>query len=270
MSLGLIVIFGLLAGSFLGMATYRLPRGLSVVRPGSRCRECERGLTAVENIPLLSFALQRGRCRGCNQAIGWRYPLLEAAAAAAFAWSWWAAAGDTWFFVRSAFFVACLLALAASDWECRQLPDEITLGAWAVGLGFAAHAGRVQGLAALAASFGAAGLLAAVGVGYMRVRGREGLGWGDVKMVGMLGAFLGIEGTIMTVLLGSLGGAVVGGGQGLAVLLQRRRRGRSWKQASASAGVFLSRAGLPLGVFLAVAGVLVWLSGGVVWRGWLG
>ncbi|MGH9518007.1 MAG: prepilin peptidase [Terriglobales bacterium] len=270
MSLALMILFGLVGGSFLGLGSYRLPRGLSVVRPGSRCPGCERGLPGWENIPLLSFVLQRGRCRGCGQEISWRYPLMEAGVAAAFGWSWQAAGGDLWFCVRSAFFLACLLALAATDWESRQLPDEITLGAWAVGLAMAAHVGRVELLAALVASCGGAGLLAVVGVGYMRVRGLEGLGWGDVKMVGMLGAFLGIEGTIVTVLLASLAGAAVGGAQGLAVLLQRRGRGRSWKQARARAGVSLSRAGLPLGVFLAAAGAVIWLSGGAMWRGWLG
>lgn len=269
LDLGLIVLFGLVAGSFLGMASYRLPRGLSLVRPGSRCPECQRPLPAAENLPLWSFTWQRGRCRGCQGAIGWRYPLLEAGTAAVFAWSWVQAGGDGQAFVLSAFFLACMVALAATDWECRQLPDEITLGGWAVGLAWAACRGEAALLPSLVASFGGAGLLAAVGMGYMRLRGREGLGWGDVKMVGMLGAFLGIVGTIWVVLLASLAGAAVGGLQGLAVLIQRRHRGRSWRQARASAGVYLARAGLPLGVFLAAAAGVVWLSGGGQWRGWL-
>lgn len=263
-----IALFGLVAGSFAGMASERLPRGLSVVRPGSRCPSCGHALAAWENVPVVSFLWLRGRCRGCGAAIGWRYPLLELGTAAAFVWSWQRRGGG-WSFVGSAFFLACLLMLAATDLECRQLPDEITLGGWAVGLALAWRAAGGAPLGALAASFGGAGLLALVGVGYMRLRGREGLGWGDVKMVGMLGAFLGIEGTIAAVFWACVSAAAVGGAQTLGVLVARKRRGRSWRQARSSAGVYMARAGLPLGVFLAGAGAAAWIWGAGLWRGWL-
>lgn len=267
----LIAVFGLIAGSFASVCAYRLPRGLSLVRPGSRCPACGHPLAVWENLPLLGYLKLGGRCRACRVAIGWRYPLLELGCAAGFWWSW-RQAGAGLGFVRGAFFIACLLILAATDLEARQLPDEITLGGWLVGLALAwrmAGAGAPGLGAALAASCGGAGLLALVGLGYQRLRGREGLGWGDVKMVGMLGAFLGIEGTLAAVLLASLGGAAVGLAQALGVMAQRRRRGQSWRRARQAAALFVARGALPLGVFLAAAGGAAWAWGPGLWRGWL-
>ncbi|HEY7856648.1 MAG TPA: prepilin peptidase [Terriglobales bacterium] len=262
--------FGLVAGSFLGLCAWRLPRGESVAGPPSRCTACRRRLRASENVPLFSFALQRGCCRGCGAAIGWRYPALEIACAAAFAACWlgWGAAGDERGFIRAAFFAACLLALAVCDAECRQLPDEITLGGWAVGLALASWAGALT--PALAASFGGAGVLAAVGLGYQRARRREGLGWGDVKMVGLLGAFLGFEGMFVAVLLGSLAAAVVGVAQMLGVTMARRRRGQSWRRARAAAATYLTTASLPLGVYLAAGAGIALARGASMWRAWIG
>ncbi len=267
MTTALILLCGLLAGSFLAVCAYRLPRGLSLVRPGSRCPACGHPLAAWDNVPLVSYALLRGRCRACRAPIAWRDPLLEAAAAATFYWSWRRTSGGVEF-IREAFLLGALLALAAADWETRQLPDEITLGGWAVGLALAAAGpGFVP---ALAASFGGAGLAALVGLGYLRWRGREGLGWGDVKMIGMLGAFLGFGSGVVALFLGSLAAAAAGLLLAGAVLLQRRRRGASWRRARQATAVFLARGALPLGVFLAAGGAAALAWGPALWRLWVG
>jgi leader peptidase (prepilin peptidase)/N-methyltransferase len=266
MSGALIAICGLVAGSFLSVCVYRLPRGLSLAHPGSHCPACGHALAAWDNVPLLSYVLLRGRCRACRAAIGWREPLLEAATAAAFYASWRLTGGGL-AFVREAFFLGCLLALAVADGETRQLPDEITLGGWATGIALAASG---PGFApALWASFGGAGLAAAVGLGYQRWRGREGLGWGDVKMIGLLGAFLGVSAGLVGLFLGAVAGAAAGAAQALLVFAQRRRRGASWRRARQSTAVFLARGAIPFGVFLAAGGAAALFWGAALWRGWL-
>ena len=273
----LIAVFGLIAGSFLTVCVHRLPRGRSLVRPGSRCPACGHPLGPGENLPLLSFLWQRGRCRVCATPIGWRYPLLELATAAAFVWSWQHTGGGAEF-VREAFFLACLLALAATDLDCRQLPDELTLGGWAVGLGFAALAAPTRAAApqpgwaeAAAASLGGAGLLALVGiVAYRRLRGREGMGAGDVKMMGLLGAFLGLASGYMALLLASLAGAAAGLLLAAAVFAQRLRRGRGWRRARASTALYIARGPIPFGVFLAAGGAAALAWGPRLWLALIG
>ncbi|MGH9485980.1 MAG: prepilin peptidase [Terriglobales bacterium] len=260
----LIIVFGLVAGSFLGLCADRLPQGQSVVRPGSRCPHCERPLEAWENVPVAAFAWLRGRCRSCRKAIGWPEPAIEIAAAAAFYWSWRRSGGGIEF-VREAFFLGCLITLAVTDWRTRQLPDEITLGGWVTGLVLAVWSG--PGLeTALAGSVVGAGGLALVGWIYYRLRGRMGLGWGDVKMLGLLGAFLGLGGMLAALLVGCVSGAIVGVAQSGRVLALQRQRGRSWARARATAALWP----LPFGVFLALGGAVALAWGPWLWRAWLG
>ncbi|MGH9483647.1 MAG: prepilin peptidase [Terriglobales bacterium] len=256
----LIVIFGLVAGSFLALAAERLPQGLSVVHPGSRCPHCQRPLRPWENLPLAAYAWLRGRCRTCRAGIAWTDPVMEIAAAAAFYWSWQRTGGGIEF-VREAFFLGCLIALAASDWHTLQLPDEITLGGWTAGLVFAIW--TAPGLPhALLASCAGAGGLALVGWIYQKLRGRMGVGWGDIKMLGFLGAFLGVEGMLLALLIGCLSGAVVGIVQGAALIVWQRRRGRSWPRARATAAFWP----LPLGIFLSLGGVVALAYGPALWH----
>jgi leader peptidase (prepilin peptidase)/N-methyltransferase len=222
----LAALAGLLIGSFLNVCIYRLPRDLSVVRPRSYCPRCEAPIAWFDNIPLLSFLLLRARCRKCRERIPIRYPIVELLTAAAFFCSIWflglSAAG-----AKFCVYGAIQIALLFSDLEERILPDEFTLGGAAAGVLLAAFAPMDVGLFGLLfhsvdhprlismgeAVFSAAicgGMLWVVGALYQKLRHREGLGLGDVKMVAMIGAFLGLQGALLVVIAGSVLGSVVG------------------------------------------------------------
>ncbi len=273
-------LFGLVLGSFLNVAIYRLPRGISLATPRSRCPHCGRPIRAWENIPLLSYVFLLGRCRGCRRPISLRYPLIELCTGLLF---WWGALlyGPVPGFLRFTFFTVSMLALVMTDWDCQQLPDEITLGGIVVGLGLAAavQSGGAWGwsphhleLALLGALTGA-GMLWLVGELYFRVRGREGMGLGDVKMMGMVGSFLGWQMTLLTVLLASLTGVAVGIVLMLTLGVTRvrrwRRRNFSWTEscarASSAVQVYFSRRAIPFGVFLGTMAVVSWQWGPSLW-----
>jgi len=222
----LAALAGLLAGSFLNVCIYRLPRDLSVVRPRSFCPHCQATLAWYDNIPLASYLLLRGRCRGCGAAIGLRYPAVELLTAGLFA----AAvlrAGLSLEGLRLALLAALLVGLIFTDLEARILPDEFTLGGIAAALALALLAPMDPLLVLLLAprqwdprwlSLGEAllgvlvtgSLLWVMGTLYEKVRRREGMGLGDVKMAAMLGAFLGLYGAMLALLLGSLAGSLLG------------------------------------------------------------
>ncbi|HEV2689008.1 MAG TPA: prepilin peptidase [Bryobacteraceae bacterium] len=217
---------GLLIGSFLNVCIYRLPRDLSVVSPRSFCPQCDRGIPWYDNIPVLSYLLLRGRCRMCSARIPARYLLVELLTGAAFFSAVWAL-GPNLTALKFCVFGAVLITLVFSDLEERILPDEFTLGGAVVGIVLAAFVplnagimslvlmsvrnGRIVSVAesAFAAGF-CAGTLWLVGALYEKIRHREGLGLGDVKMVAMVGAFLGLQGALLTLIVGSLLGAAVG------------------------------------------------------------
>jgi leader peptidase (prepilin peptidase) / N-methyltransferase len=225
----LAALAGLLIGSFLNVCIYRLPRDLSVVSPRSFCPECDRGIAWYDNVPLLSYVLLRGRCRQCGTRIPIRYPLVEFLTAACFfAAVWVRPHGIDGVAIKYCVFAAIVITLVFSDFEERILPDEFTLGGVAIGLVIAVlvpstnmsllrffmssiQNPRVVSLieAAFAALFSSMALWL-VGFIYQKLRHREGLGLGDVKMVAMIGAFLGLQFVLLTLIVGSLLGAVVG------------------------------------------------------------
>jgi leader peptidase (prepilin peptidase) / N-methyltransferase len=228
-------LFGAVVGSFLNVLIHRLPRGESLVRPGSHCPACGAPVRAKDNVPVLSWLLLRGRCRICRVRISPRYPAVELANAVLWALVFWRAPTLPDFF-SGAFLVSACLALLFVDAEFFLLPDVLTLTGVAVGIGlsfFSAKRTPVQSVAGAALGAGALFLL-----GYLweKLRGVEGMGLGDVKMLGMIGAFLGPSGVLVTVLLASLLGSVVG----LALIVMRR-------------GNLQMR--LPFGVFLALGAI---------------
>ena len=248
-------VAGLIIGSFLNVCVYRLPRDLSVARPSrSFCPACEETIAWYDNIPLLSYAFLRGRCRRCHEPISIRYPLVELATALWFGWAV-ATMGPTPDALRLCIFGAILIALVVTDFEEQILPDEFTLGGTVVGIVLSLLIPLHGGIAHIflydkgerIASLGEAGLGAAVSALmlwllrwiYEKVRHREGLGLGDVKMVAMIGAFLGLQGAIFTIMVGSILGSVVG----LGFILIARKNAATYE--------------LPYGSFLGFAGLVV-------------
>jgi leader peptidase (prepilin peptidase)/N-methyltransferase len=203
-------ILGLMLGSFLNVCILRWgaePKQ-SVVRPRSRCPRCGKSLAWYENIPVLSWLFLRGRCRGCGDRISIQYPLIELATAAIWAFMAWRE-GPTVEAVRGAVFGTILLGIAMTDAREYIIPDEFTWGGLVLGL--------LASLAGGALGFGAALLGALVGFALLWIVGTAGtwvfkedaMGGGDVKMMAMVGAFLGWPGVLLTVFLGAALGSQV-------------------------------------------------------------
>ena len=225
----LAALIGLLIGSFMNVCIYRWPRDLSVIHPRSKCPACDRRIVWYDNVPVLSYIILRGRCRRCGARIHWRYPVVELLTAVSFAYAVHQY-GVTLLAAKYCIFAAILIGLVFSDLDTRILPDELTLGGLVIGLVFsifvavpdstfgtiASVFGWRQGqrLSMLdEAVFGAtvpAFVLWCGGWLFERFRHKEGLGFGDVKMLAMIGAFLGIGGSLLAIVLGSVTGAIAG------------------------------------------------------------
>jgi len=225
--IALAFLAGLLLGSFLNVCVFRLPRDLSVMKPArSFCPFCEETIAWYDNIPVLSYILLRAKCRKCGAHIPLRYPVVELATAIAFAICV-AAFGVTPAALKYAVYSAIMITLIASDFEERILPDEFTLGGSVLGLILAWFV-PLRGEFALFVvpyswgprwvSVGEAVIGATISSGsiwlagwlYEKFRHREGLGFGDVKMIFMIGAFLGLPGALLTLIAASLIGAIGG------------------------------------------------------------
>lgn len=219
-------LFGLLIGSFLNVCIYRMPRDLSVVHPRSFCPNCEHSIGWFDNVPVVTWFLLRGRCRHCRGSIPYRYPLVEALTAFFFYLAI-SRLGLNANGIRLCIFAAIQVALIFMDLEERILADEFTLGGTVVGLIFAwfvpipvlfAHLvlseSRIPQYGSIVEALLGAGvtsaLLWSIGTLYKRFRHREGLGFGDVKMMMMVGAFVGLQGALMTLIIASLAGSVIG------------------------------------------------------------
>lgn len=200
---------GALVGSFLNVCIQRLPHGESVITPRSRCPGCQNPIAWYDNIPVLGYLLLRGRCRKCRESISAQYPLIEIATALL-----WAAAFARFGFglegFRGAVFLTLLLGIAMTDAKHMVIPDHLSLGGALIGLAFAAVPGGFPFLRALAGAVIAYAFL--WGVAYVAERAfrKPALGLGDVHMMAMVGAFVGISGALLTVFLGSLLGLLIG------------------------------------------------------------
>jgi leader peptidase (prepilin peptidase)/N-methyltransferase len=266
------LVFGLLAGSFLNVCIHRWPRGRSVVRPRSHCVRCRKWIAWYDNIPLVSYILLGGRCRHCGRRISLRYPAVELLTGLLwlrFVWK----LGATPEAAKMCVFASILVALVFCDMEKRLLPDELTKGGMWLGFAFAlfvkvpdimvndlmqiallvlrrpldpnfAFSGRFDWVAE--SVFGAAApalLLWGGAAAWGKLRGREMLGFGDVKLIAMVGSFMGATGAMMTMLFGSSAGAVLG-------MIYIKATGKKFSEYE-----------LPFGTFLGLAGLAVALLG---------
>jgi leader peptidase (prepilin peptidase)/N-methyltransferase len=256
--------FGLLIGSFLNVCIHRMPRDLSVVKPRSHCPNCENTISWYDNLPIVSYLVLRGRCRHCGFGIPFRYPLVELLTGLAFFVGVYTL-GVTADALKFSLFVAMHVAMLFTDLEERILPDEFTIGGAVLGVIFAGFVPVPGGffelllpreldrrvVSMIESAVGAillSGFLWAIAELYFRVRKREGLGLGDVKMVGMIAAFLGISGALFTVVVASVLGSIIG----LAYIYLARKEAATYE--------------LPFGTFLAVAAILVAVQTGPLER----
>jgi leader peptidase (prepilin peptidase)/N-methyltransferase len=218
-------VLGLAVGSFLNVVIHRVPRGESLLRPGSHCPHCGAAVRPWQNVPVLSWLLLSGRCAGCQARISARYPLVELATAALFV-AVTARFGPAPELPAYLYLAAVSLALAAIDLDVRRLPNSIVLPSYAVGaallLGAAGVSGdwhaATRGLLAMALLFA---LYLAIAYGY-----RGGMGLGDVKLAGVIGLYLGWLGW-SSVLVGAFAGFLLGGLVGVVLLATRRAARRS-------------------------------------------
>ena len=231
----LLFLLGLLVGSFLNVCIYRLPRRESLNWPGSHCTSCDRPLSWYENIPLVSWLVLRGRCRTCHTPISPVYPIIEALTGLVFLTAFELYALTPLLAARL-LFACAMIVLFVIDLQHRILPNVITVPG--VVVGFAVSLWLPPGW--LSSSLGlllGGGVLFLIGEVYYRTRGIEGMGMGDVKMLAMIGAFLGWPLMLLTLILATFSGAIVG----LAMIVSGRGG---------------AKAALPFGTFLAV-GALV-------------
>jgi leader peptidase (prepilin peptidase)/N-methyltransferase len=295
-----IAFVGLCFGSFLNVCIYRLPLGKSVVTPRSACPRCRRGIALYDNIPVISWLILRGRCRGCKSPISPRYLFIELVTGALFL-GCYAYAGLTLTALKFCTFGFLLLGLIFTDAETKLLPDKLTLPGLGLGIIFSLFV-PVNDLAAqflpgavnlpfsagidasllslldslLGAAMGASFIYGA-GAIYLRWRGAEGMGFGDVKLMAMVGAFLGMKLTIFTIFAASLAGSLFGIATVAMVWIKRTRRfarrlgnlpaaqRRGWQ----SAQMVYRNYQMPFGVFLGSMALLALFVGNDLLR-WYG
>ncbi len=227
----LLIVLGFVVGSFLNVCIYRLPRGQSVAWPASYCIACCRTLCWFENVPVISWLLLRGRCRTCGERISAIYPAVEFVTPVLFLLEYWQLGWQPLLVVRL-LFACAMVVLFVVDLQHRVLPNVITLPGVVVGLGLSVVFEPGWRDASIGVLIGGGTLLIIAEV-YYQVRGEEGLGMGDVKMLAMIGAFLGWQLMLVTLLFASVLGSLIG----LGLMVIRQGGGKH---------------ALPLGSFLAI------------------
>lgn len=203
------LVFGAIVGSFLNVCIHRVPLGVSIVYPPSSCPNCSNPIPFYLNVPIISYVLLRGRCSSCGEPFSARYPVVEALTAlvALFTFLRFGPTAEAAvYFV----FLSALIVITFIDLDLKIIPDVISLPGIVAGLivsFFLPYPGALDSFIGAAAG---GGVLFAVAWGYYMATGQEGMGGGDIKLLAMIGAFLGWKGVILTLLLGSLAGAVIG------------------------------------------------------------
>ena len=294
-----IFLFGLAFGSFLNVCIYRLPRDLSVVSPRSACPQCKHPIAFYDNIPVVSWLMLGGRCRRCKARISPRYLLIELLTGVLFLACYWFF-GLTLFTLKYCVLSFLLLGLIFTDAETKLLPNKLTLPGLALGVIFSwfvpvydlasqllpgmlhLHFSMVtvRSLSLVDSLLGAAlgaSFIYGAGAIYLRWRGMEGMGFGDVKLMAMVGAFLGIKLTVFTIFAASVAGSLFGLGTIFVVWLKRTQRfmrrlataaaarRRGWRSAQMVYRYYQ----MPFGVFLGSMALVAFFFGNQLLR-WYG
>lgn len=230
-----VLVLGACVGSFLNVCIYRIPEGRSVVWPGSACPSCGHRLSWWENLPIFGYLILLGRCRQCHERISPQYPLVEAIAAL-MALVLWRHFGPGRELAAFAFFASCLIVAAFIDLKHRIIPDLITLPGIAAGLISSCLLTPITCLDSLAGIIAGGGVFFLVAWAYGLLTGREGLGGGDIKLLAMIGAFLGWEAIPLVIMVSAGLGSIIG----IAAMFA----GRGGKHTAIPFGPFLSGAAL--------------------------
>jgi len=251
--------FGACIGSFLNVCIHRLPAEESIVRPRSRCPGCRTPISWYDNVPVLSWLLLRARCRTCGTAIAVRYPLVEAATGGLAVAAWWGFGFGAQALVAFAF-TAALLLVTFIDLDHFFIPDEVSLPGIGLGVAVSVLPDGIGPVDALAGAALGGGTLWLVAWGYERLTGVEGMGFGDVKLLAMIGAFLGWQAVPAVLIIASVTGAVAGMllvlGRGGSRASRRVVRRLGWRALGPHLRHVSRRTAIPFGPFLALGAIV--------------
>lgn len=226
-----VFIFGAVVGSFLNVCIYRVPRGESLVLPDSRCPDCREQIAFYDNIPIISYILLKGRCRKCGSKISFRYPVVEALNGLLYLFLYFAFGPGVQFLIY-AVFISSLIVVTFIDLDSQIIPDRITIPGTILGILLAST------LLPVGLKDSLTGAILGGGFFYLTaVVSRGGMGGGDIKLIAMIGSFLGWKEVLLTIFLGSLSGSIVG-----IFLMIFKGKGRKHK--------------IPFGPFLALGAIL--------------
>jgi leader peptidase (prepilin peptidase) / N-methyltransferase len=243
-------ILGLLIGSFLNVCIHRIPKELSIINPPSSCPTCKKRIAWYDNIPILSFIILRGKCRNCGEKISWRYPLVEAMSgilAALLVYKF----GPTVEFAVLYIFCASLIVISMIDLQYQIIPNEISISGIILGFIYSFFSPVFTWQASLLGILVGGGILALIALIYYFLMKSEGMGGGDIKLLAMIGAFLGVGGVVFTLAIGSIVGSVIG------IILMLKDKGDS-------------KAKIPFGPFLSLGALGYIFFGGLLFDTYLG
>lgn len=235
------IVLGAIVGSFLNVCIHRLPKEESIVSPGSHCPKCQKPIKIYDNIPLVSYLFLKGKCRYCRERISIQYPIVETLTALS-SFFLFLTFGVSWTYLYYFLFVAALIAITVIDLHHQIIPDVISLPGIVVGLLGSLIVPNITLSNALIGALAGGGSLLLVAMVYQWLFKREGMGGGDVKLLAMIGAFLGWKAVILTILLSSFIGSIIG----IMVMLLK---GKDFKYA------------IPFGPFLSVGAIISLLWG---------